>query len=98
MRYQWLRSSLMALSPFLVAVSAFAQTGSLPVTPTGGPTQAPDAFQGRVPSGPPSSGPLSLSLDQAGKRGLRHNLGAINSPQSPRQCHGEGMFAGSPLF
>jgi len=98
MRYQWLRSSLMALSPFLVAVSAFAQTGSLAVTPTGGPTQAPGAFQGSVPSGPPSSGPLSLSLDEAVKRGLRYNLGAINSQQSLRQAQGESIVALSPLL
>ena len=98
MRYQWLRSSLMALSPFLVAVSAFAQTGSLAVTPTGGPTQAPGAFQGSVPSGAPSSGPLSLSLDEAVKRGLRYNLGAINSQQSLRQAQGESIVALSPLL
>ncbi len=88
----------MALSPFLVAVSAFAQTGSLAVTPTGGPTQAPGAFQGSVPSGAPSSGPLSLSLDEAVKRGLRYNLGAINSQQSLRQAQGESIVALSPLL
>ncbi len=88
----------MALSPFLVAVSAFAQTGSLAVTPTGGPTQAPDAFQGSVPSGAPSSGPLSLSLDEAVKRGLRYNLGAINSQQSLREAQGESIVALSPLL
>src|SRR5882672_9571548 len=98
MRDQWLRSSLMTLSLFLVAVSAFAQTGSLAVTSPGGSTQAQGAFQGSVSSGAPTSGPLSLSLDEAVKRGLRYNLGAINSQQSLRQAQGESIVALSPLL
>jgi outer membrane protein TolC len=98
MRYQCLRSFLLALSLFSAAASAFAQTGPLTATPSSGPVQAQGAFQGSVLSGPPSSGPLSLSLDEALKRGLQYNLGAINSQQSLRQAHGESIVALSPLL
>src|ERR1700737_4296755 len=98
MRYQWLRSFFVALSIFPITALVFAQTGSLAVIPPSGPVQAQGAFQGSVPSGAPLSGPLSLSLDEALKRGLRYNLGAINSQQSLRQAQGESVVALSQLL
>src|SRR5712692_3853518 len=98
MRYLWLRSLLVAFSLIPVAASVFAQTASLAVTPPSGLAQAQGVFQGSVPSDAPSSGPLSLSLDEAVKRGLRYNLGAINSQQSLRQAQGESIVARSPLL
>jgi outer membrane protein TolC len=81
-----------------MAGSVLAQTASLTVAPPGGSAQNQDAFQGSVPSGPASSGPLSLSLDEALKRGLRYNLGAINSQQSLRLAQGQSIVALSPLL
>jgi len=98
MRYLWLRSLLVAFSLIPVAASVFAQTASLAVTPPSGLAQAQGVFQGSVPSAPPSSEPVSLSLDEALKRGLRYNLGAINSQQSLRRAQGESIAALSPLL
>src|ERR1700687_3488438 len=98
MRYDCLRSSLLALSLFPMAASAFAQTGSLADSASSGRPQTQSAFQGSVPSGTASNEPLSLSLDEALKRGLRYNLGAIDSQQSLRQAQGESIVARSPLL
>src|SRR5713101_65044 len=98
MRYLWLRSLLVAFSLIPMATSVFAQTASLAVTPPSGLAQAQGAFQGSVPSAAPSSEPVSLSLDEALKRGLRYNLGAINSQQSLRRAQGESIAALSPLL
>src|SRR3984893_12580389 len=98
MRYQWLRSFLLALCLLPTAASVFAQTGSVAITPSSAPAQAQGAFQGSVPSGAASSGPLSLSLDEALKRGLRYNLGAIDSQQGFRRAQGESIVALSPLL
>jgi outer membrane protein TolC len=76
----------------------FAQTSSLEVTPPSGLGQTQGAFQGSVPSAAASSEALSLSLDEALKRGLRYNLGAINSLQGSRQAQGESIAALSPLL
>src|SRR5260370_12057223 len=81
-----------------MSASVFAQTAALAVTPPSGLPQGLGAFQGSVPSAAPSSEPLSLSLDEALKRGLRYNLGAINSMQSLRQAQGESIAALSPLL
>jgi len=85
MRYRCLRSILLATSLLPMATCAFAQTNS-------------SALQGSVPGDAPSSGPFALSLDEALKRGLRYNLGAIESQQSARQAHGESIVARSPLM
>ena len=85
MRYRCLRSILLATSLLPMATCAFAQTNS-------------SALQGSVPGDAPSSGPFALSLDEALKRGLRFNLGAIESQQSARQAHGESIVARSPLM
>src|SRR3981189_3540200 len=98
MRYQWLRSFLMVLGIFPMTAAAFAQSGSLTVTPPGGSGQAQGAFQGSVPSSAPSSQPLSLSLEEALRRGLRYNLGAISSQQTFRQAQGASVAALSQLL
>ena len=98
MRYRWFRVLLVAFSLFVVRTSVRAQTGTLAVTTENSAAQPQGAFQGSVPSGPPSSGPLSLSLDEALKRGLRYNLGGIDSQQGLRQAHGASIVALSPLL
>src|SRR5260370_18567490 len=98
MRYLWLRSLLVAFSLIPMSASVFAQTASLAVTPPSGLPQGLGAFQGSVPSAAPSSEPLSLSLDEALKRGLRYNLGAINSSQSFRQAQRRCIAPLTPLL
>jgi outer membrane protein TolC len=98
MRYLWLRPILAVLSLFPVACSASAQTDSAAANSSMGSIQTQGASQGSIPSGPPSSVPLRLSLDEALKRGLRFNLGAIDSLQSLRQAQGESIVARSPLL
>ena len=92
MPYRWLRSMLLALSLLPVAASAFAQSDSLATSSSGRPQS-----QGSIPGDVPS-GPLSLSLDEAVKRGLRYNLGTIESQQSLRQAHGASIVDRSPLL
>jgi outer membrane protein TolC len=88
MRYPWFRL-LIAVSGILsLAASASAQAGSQPTS----------RFQGSVPSGAVSAQAIPLSLDDALQRGLRYNLGAINSQQSLRQAQGEGIVARSVLL
>jgi outer membrane protein TolC len=98
MRYRCLRCIVLAVSLLPVAAVAFAQTDPLAATSSSGSLQTQGALQGSVPSDGPSSGPLSLSLDEAVKRGLRYNLGTIESLQSLRQAHGESIVARSPLM
>jgi len=97
MRKPWLRSILPALSLLPVATGAFAQTATLLVSASSGPP-AQGALQGSVPAEAPPGGTLALSLDEALKRGLRYNLGAIESQQVVRQAQGEKIVARSPLM
>jgi outer membrane protein TolC len=98
MRYQRLRSTVLALTLLPVAACAFAQTDSLVAASASARPQTQGALQGSVPAADASaSGPLSLSLDEALKRGLRYNLGAIESQQAVRQAQGERIVALSPL-
>jgi outer membrane protein TolC len=83
---------LLALSLLLVAASAFAQSDSLATSSSGRPQS-----QGSVPGDVPP-GPLNLSLDEAVKRGLRYNLGTIESQQSLRQAHGASLVERSALM
>ena len=76
--------------PFLIVCTVFV----IPLTFA--QTNAP--FQGSVSSGAPSDQPLRLSLDDALQKGLRYNLGAINSQQSLRQAQGESIAARSQLL
>src|SRR5258706_14756195 len=93
MRYRWLRSMLLALSLLPVGVSACAQADSLASTSSTGRPQTQGSVPGEVPPGP-----LNLSLDEAVKRGLRYNLGTIESQQSLRQAHGAIIVERSPLL
>src|ERR1700740_1768111 len=98
MRHPWLRSTLLSVSLLPVAACALAQTESLAAPLSSGPLQTQGALQGSVPASDVPSGPLVLSLDEALKRGLRYNLGSIESQQVVRQAHGERTVARSPLM
>ena len=82
MRNRYRRFSLLIPVMAALAVSAFAQS----------------AFQGSVPSAEVSAQPLPLSLDEALKRGLRYNLGAIDAQQTLRVAQGEMIGARSILL
>jgi outer membrane protein TolC len=84
MRYPSFRYLPLLLGTLSLTHPAIAQTNA--------------AFQGSVSSGAPSAQPLALSLDDALQRGLRYNLGAIDSQQTSRQAHGETIAARSQLF
>jgi outer membrane protein TolC len=83
MRTPWFRFFFLMFGILVPAVSALAQSGP---------------FQGSASSGPPTSQPLSLSLDDALQRGLRYNLGGITSEQSSRRAQGESIAARSDLL
>jgi outer membrane protein TolC len=68
---------------FVSAAGAFAQTGP---------------YQGSASAGPPSDQPVSLSLDQALKMGLRFNLGGITAEQASQRATGEKIVVRSALF
>jgi outer membrane protein TolC len=83
MRISRFRFFLLIFGILASAVPGLAQTG---------------AFQGSASSGPPSDQPLSLSLDEALKRGLRYNLGGITSEDSARRAQGEKIVVRSALY
>ena len=68
---------------FVSAAGAFAQTGP---------------YQGSASAGPPSDQPVSLSLDQALKMGLRFNLGGITAEQASQRATGEKIVVRSALY
>ena len=84
MRYPWLRILSLFLCLLPLARPAVAQTNP--------------GFQGSVSSGAASAQPLPLSLNDALQRGLRYNLGGIDSQQVSRQAHGESTAARSALM
>ena len=55
-------------------------------------------YQNSASAGPPSDQPLSLSLDQALKMGLRYNLGAITAESSSERAKGQDIVARSVLY
>lgn len=76
MRSLWFRFLFLLFGSLSLALAGFAQ--------------AP-AFQGSVSPAAPSAvsdQPLKLSLDDALERGLRYNLGAVDSLQDSRMAHG----------
>ncbi|HEV7968050.1 MAG TPA: TolC family protein [Candidatus Acidoferrales bacterium] len=77
------RVFLLTIALFAPAIPCLAQTG---------------AFQGSASSGPPSEQPISLSLDEALKMGLRYNLGGITADQSSERAKGEDIVARSLLL
>jgi outer membrane protein TolC len=56
------------------------------------------AFQGSASAGPPTGQPLSVSLDEALKMGLRYNLGGITAEQSSQHAKGEEIVTRSVLY
>jgi outer membrane protein TolC len=83
MRFFRQRHILMLLGVLAAACAVRAQT---------------DAYQGSASAGPPSAQPLSLSLDEALKMGLRYNLGAIDAEQSSDRANGERIVTRSALY
>jgi outer membrane protein TolC len=83
MRIFRLRHLLLFLGIFAAGFPVGAQTGP---------------FQGSASAGPPSAQPLSLSLDEALKMGLRYNLGAITADQSFQRAKGENIVVRSALY
>jgi outer membrane protein TolC len=102
MRHKDFRFLFAALGVFLMLASARAQTNSRTPTstvmPAGATFQPPGEFQGSVPSIAVSGQAIPLSLDDALQRGLRYNLGAINSQQSLRLTQGGSIAARSELL
>src|ERR1700747_2522140 len=84
MRKSWFRWLSLALCVLPLTSSAVAQSD---VT-----------FQGSVTSAASSAQPLALSLDDALQRGLRSNLGLIDSQQSSRHANGASIAARSVLL
>src|SRR5258708_27090104 len=83
MRISRIRFFFLMVGILAPAVTCLAQTG---------------AFQGSASSGPASDQPLSLSLDEALKMGLRYNLGGITSEQSSQRAKGENIVVRSMLY
>jgi outer membrane protein TolC len=83
MRISWIRFSFLMIGIFALAMTGLAQTSP---------------YQGSANSGPPSDQPLSLSLDQALKMGLRYNLGGITAEQSSQRAVGENIVVRSALY
>ena len=83
MRFFRHRPFVLFLGILASALPALAQTG---------------AFQGSASAGPPSAQPLSLSLDEALKKGLRYNLGAIDAAEASDRAKGEDIVARSLLY
>ncbi|HVA95095.1 MAG TPA: TolC family protein [Candidatus Dormibacteraeota bacterium] len=83
MRYSWFHFLFLASSALLLAAPGYAQT---------------DAFQGSVHSSVPADQPLSLSLNDALQRGLRYNLGAMDSRLFLQRARGESIAARSALL
>ena len=77
------RFFLLMIGILAPAMSGLAQTGP---------------YQGSASAGPPSEQPLSLSLDEALKMGLRYNLGGITAEQSSQRAVGENIAVRSALY
>ncbi len=60
--------------------------------------QVQGAYQGSVPSAAEPHGELALSLDEAIRRGLQYNLGAIGNQNTIRQAQGFQKAARSELL
>jgi outer membrane protein TolC len=83
MRTSWFRFFFLLIGVLASTVRALAQTGP---------------YQGSASAGPPSVQPLSLSLDEALKMGLRYNLGGITEEQSSHRAKGENIVVRSALY
>ncbi len=63
-----------------------------------GPTLPAESISGSVTTGPPSATVLALSLDEAIRRGMTHNLQMVLATQNQRTASGEGLVAFSYLL
>jgi len=71
-------------------------TGILGLVLTGRAQTGP--YQGSASAGPPSDQPVSLTLDQALKMGLRYNLGGITAEESSERANGARIVSRSTLY
>ena len=71
-------------------------TGILGAALTGRAQTGP--YQGSASAGPASDQPVSLSLDQALKMGLRYNLGGITAEESSERAKGANIVSRSALY
>ena len=71
------------------------QTGSSSVSTINPSIQVEGVYQGSVTNGVATGQPIGLTLDDAVKRGLQYNLGAISASQAGRQARAiqNGAFA-----
>jgi outer membrane protein TolC len=60
--------------------------------------QVQGAYQGSVLSAPAPGGPISLSFDEAVRRGLEYNLGTVGYQQIVRQAMAQSSMARSSLL
>jgi outer membrane protein TolC len=85
--------------PMTPSGTRFLVTVALAAAATTASAQAVDtAILGGVPSGPPTSDVLDLTLDDAIARGLEHNLGVILGQEGIREAQGEYREALSDLL
>src|SRR6266404_6670650 len=66
--------------------------------PSAQATQAQNPYLGSTPAGPVTDGVISLSLRDAVQRGLRYNLGLIESTQGTAQVRAQRLRALSALL
>jgi len=61
-------------------------------------TQAQGAYQGSVAHGTPDPKVLSLTVEDAIKRGLQYNLGAIGAGEAARQARAQRLAAAAQML
>ena len=60
--------------------------------------QVQGAYQGSTPQGAVTAQPIALTLDDAVKRGIRYNLGAISAGEAARQVRAQRLAAVAALL
>jgi outer membrane protein TolC len=83
-----MRISRIPISLLLTGILGAALTGRAQTGP----------YQGSASAGPASDQPMSLSLDQALKMGLRYNLGGITAEESSERAKGANIVSRSALY
>lgn len=83
-----MRISRIPISLLLTGILGLALTGRAQTGP----------YQGSASAGPPSDQPVSLTLDQALKMGLRYNLGGITAEESSERANGARIVSRSALY
>lgn len=88
-----------AVPPVLFVALLFGHSAATSAAPMQGPPAAAiGPFVGGVPSGPPTSEPLSLSITDALGRALEHNLGVLLSANGVDRARGARWRALSDLL